>query len=190
MRYRTALKVIAMIAGFGSITSVGAAQYVYTPPVYNPLQAITSDVVNEGMKSSSRDAGNEAAPDASTLDLYATIIRYNPQKSRTRSNLQNFVNKSRAVDPAGAERMEQLFASTDIIGEIGSVMANFGLSKNSTADAFALYWIAAWQAAHADTSTPSSHMAQAVAAQAARGLSQSPEFAQQQMRKSRKWPKH
>jgi hypothetical protein len=102
---------------------------------------------------------------------------YTPSKSRTRANLQAFVDKTRPVDPAGASQMEQLFASTDIIGEIGRVMANFGLSKNNAADAFALYWIAAWQAAHSDSTSPSSSMAQAVAAQAARGLSQSPEFA-------------
>jgi hypothetical protein len=177
MPFRTAFKAIAIIVATGSITSIGNAQYTYTPPVYTPLQAITSDVVYEGMKSSSRDVGNKAAPEANTSGLDASIIRYNPQKSRTRANLQAFVDKTRAVDPAGAAQLEQLFASTDIIGEIGRVMANVGLSKNNAADAFAVYWIAAWQAAHGDTSTPSSEMAQAVAAQAARGLSQSPEFA-------------
>jgi hypothetical protein len=104
-------------------------------------------------------------------------LNYTPNKARTRVNLQNFVNSTRAVDPAGAQQLEALFAASDIIGQIGSVMADFGLSKNNTADALALYWISAWQAAHGDSSAPSPAMAQAVSAQAARGLSQSSEFA-------------
>jgi hypothetical protein len=176
MTFRTAFKAIAIIAGVGSIASASYGQYTYTPPVYSPLQAITSDVAYEGMKSSSHSDSGESASETNSSSVNTSEILYTPSKSRTRANLQNFVNKSRAVDPAGAEQMEALFASTDIIGQIGSVMANFGLSPNNAADAFALYWIAAWQAAHGDSSTPSAAMAQAVSAQAARGLSQSREF--------------
>jgi hypothetical protein len=104
-------------------------------------------------------------------------LTYTPSKSRTRTNLQTFVNKSRAADPAGAAQMEQEFASGDIMGQIGGIMSSVGLSKNNVADAFALYWVNAWQVANGDSSTPSAETMQAVAAQAARGLSQSPEFA-------------
>jgi hypothetical protein len=56
-------------------------------------------------------------------------------------------------------------------------MAEYGLSKNNCTNAFAVYWVAAWQAAHGDQSTPSAETMRAVAAQTACGLSQSPEFA-------------
>jgi hypothetical protein len=73
--------------------------------------------------------------------------------------------------------MEQEFASTDFMGQMGSIMSSAGLSKNNVADAFALYWVNAWQVANGDSSTPSAQTMRAVAVQAARGLSQSPEFA-------------
>jgi hypothetical protein len=101
---------------------------------------------------------------------------YTPSTSRTRANLQTFVNKTRKVDPQGAADLEKTFASTDVIGIMGQEMAKVGLNKNNAADAFAVYWINAWQVAHGDNSVPSKAMARAVAAQAARGMSQSPEF--------------
>jgi hypothetical protein len=73
--------------------------------------------------------------------------------------------------------MEQEFAAGDFIDQIGGIMSSVGLSKNNVADAYALYWVNAWQVANGDSSTPSAQTMQAVAAQAARGLSSSPEFA-------------
>jgi hypothetical protein len=106
------------------------------------------------------------------------LTTYTPSTSRTRTNLQNFASKTRKVDPEGAAKMEQLFASTDIIGQIGSVMRSYaGLDKNNAADAFALYWVSAWKASKGDVSDKSAASYKAVAAQAARGMSTSPEMA-------------
>jgi hypothetical protein len=55
-------------------------------------------------------------------------------------------------------------------------MRSVGLSRDNAADAFAVYWISAWQAANGRTTTPSAETFKAVAAQAARGLAQSPDF--------------
>ncbi len=73
--------------------------------------------------------------------------------------------------------MEKLFAATDIIGIIGEAMAKVGLDKNNAADAFAVYWVNAWQAANGRTDLLSAETFKAVAAQAARGLLQSAELA-------------
>jgi hypothetical protein len=102
---------------------------------------------------------------------------FTPSKARTRANLKSFVTKTRATDPAGAEQMEALFASSDVIGQIGGVMRSFGLSPSNAADAYALYWVVAWSASRGETDPPGAETFKAVAAQAARGLSSSPEFA-------------
>jgi hypothetical protein len=103
-------------------------------------------------------------------------LTYTPSSSRTRANLQNFVNKSRKSDPQGAVKMEQLFASTDIITEIDRGMREIGLNKNNTADAYALYWINAWEASRGRITPTSPAKAKAVAAQAARGMAFSAEY--------------
>jgi hypothetical protein len=51
--------------------------------------------------------------------------------------------------------MEALFASSDIIGAIGQAMATIGLKTNNVADAYAVYWVAAWQASRGDMSDAS-----------------------------------
>jgi hypothetical protein len=160
------------------------AFFVFAP---NSAYAMGGAFINAGIGNAGIEAVNHSisqeivrkspTPDDEEPKSLAASLSYTPSKSRTRTNLQAFADKTRAVDPAGASQMEQLFASTDIMGEIGSVMAKYGLSKNNCADAFAVYWVNAWQVSHGDDSTPSAEMMQAVAAQAARGLSQSPEFA-------------
>jgi hypothetical protein len=118
------------------------------------------------------------APTVRNNDATAPFsFAYNASPTRTRANLQAFVQKTRSVDPAGASQLEQLFASVDVIEEIGSIMANYGLSKNNAADAFAVYWISAWQAANGDASDRSPKTYRAVSAQVAQGFSQSPDFA-------------
>jgi hypothetical protein len=73
--------------------------------------------------------------------------------------------------------MEALFASTDVIGSISDAMSSVGLSRNNAGDAFAVYWVSAWQAANGRTDTRSIETYKAAALQAAGGLSLSPEFA-------------
>lgn len=177
MTLRTASKVVAIIAGAGSIASAGYGQYTYTPPVYTPLQAITSDVAYEGMKFSTRSDDQKSASDTDNPAINAAMVLYTPSKSRTRANLQAFADKTRAMDPAQADKMEAFFGSTDVMAAIGSAMQGVGLNRHNAADAFAVYWVAAWQASVGEMPTASTNAYKAVAAQAARGLSQSPEFA-------------
>jgi hypothetical protein len=127
-------------------------------------------VINEGI----RDELNRSTPDSDSEETgfapkasNTSLISYAPSKSRTSTNLQNFVKKTRAQDPAGAAQMEQLFASTDVLGAIGSAMSSVGLNRNNAADAFTVYWVAAWQASVGDKGTASPAAYQAASAQAA-----------------------
>jgi hypothetical protein len=112
----------------------------------------------------------------SNISQSQVSLTYTPSTARTRTNLQTFVNKTRRADPQGAAKMEQMFASTDIMKAIGDGMRSIGLNKNNAADAFALYWINAWEASRGRITPTSPTMAKAVAAQAANGMAQSPDF--------------
>ena len=105
------------------------------------------------------------------------VIHYTPSKARRTANLARFVEKTRAVDPAGAKDLQNLFASGDIIDKIGAAAAPYGIRIDNVADAYALWRINAWQASRGRNDTPSRATNDAVRAQAARALSQSREFA-------------
>jgi hypothetical protein len=167
-------KVLIFAVMCASITWTASADYSYIwsiPPVQIPPPEI-----DYGTPTQSR-SGEITSTKRQQTNLSRATLVYAGSKAKTRANLQTFVNKTRAVDPAAAAQMEQEFASGDFIGQIGGIMSSVGLSKNNVADAYALYWVNAWQVANGDSSTPSAQTMQAVSAQAARGLSSSPEFA-------------
>ncbi len=170
-------KVAGFIAFVSMFSTASHAQMTWYPPVgtwSGPAQ-LNGELINDSL---SQVSDPKSKDDSSVNNLASsTSLTYSPNRKRTNQNLQTFADKTRAVDPAQAEQLEQLFASTDIMAQISGVMSSVGLSKNNVADAFALYWVNAWQVAHGDSSTPSAKTMKAVATQAARGLSQSPEFA-------------
>ncbi len=104
-------------------------------------------------------------------------LQYRPSLTRRSANLARFAQKSQAVDPAGAAKMQALFASTDIIGMIDQKMqATYGMRANNVADAYAVWWVSAWMGAkgRSDDATPG-QMAM-VKRQATNALAATPEF--------------
>jgi hypothetical protein len=164
-------KTLFILGVLGLVSTASYGQFTWQPPAdpWSFNHQIITDSMNRSVDSNSQSSTPNVASKAT--------LTYTPSKSRTRANLQNFVNKTRSADAGSASQMEQLFASADIMEQIGSAMSSVGLSRNNSADAFAVYWVSAWQAATGDLSTASADAYQAVAAQAAHGLSQSPEFA-------------
>lgn len=107
---------------------------------------------------------------------FKASLTYQPSLERRKTNLANFVKKSRANDPVGAAEMARLFASTDIIGAIGQGIAPAGLKVNNVADAYSVYWTSAWNASIGSTETPSRAAMTAVKKQASSALIASPAF--------------
>jgi hypothetical protein len=136
---------------------------------------VNQQIIDNQQHSSNPDFVGEIAPNGSADPSFSPT--YTQNKSRTRTNLRSFVENTRATDPGTADRMEALFGSTDVIDTIGAAMRGVGLNPSNAADAFAVYWVSAWQASVGEMKTASPTAYRAVAAQAARGLSQSPEFA-------------
>lgn len=171
--------VLLALASTLTFSNVDATEYGMSPVTF-PSSFSVNAIAQIGQTYNAPSAGNgpirrfEARP--STLQI--SSFSYQPSSARTRANLQKFVDKTREVNPVGAADMERLFASVDVINQIGIEMSRFGLSKNNAADAFALYWIAAWQAVNLENSDPSISTARTVSAQAAYGLSLSQAFTQ------------
>jgi hypothetical protein len=102
---------------------------------------------------------------------------FTPSLSNRKRNLAQFVAKTRAQSPDNADQMAKLFASTDVIGAMGSAIAPYGLSTNNVADAYAVYWIAAWEASRGIAGSGETRgRIQAVKAQAANALLATPAF--------------
>ena len=121
-----------------------------------------------GCNNGADDSEPQTAP--STIPQTAAALVYVPSKAVRKQNLARFVQESRAKDPQGASKMEQLFQTTDIIEQIGAAMRPVGLRVNNVADAYAVWWISAWEAVNKRDAGSSPAMYQAVKAQAAQSI--------------------
>ncbi|WP_102127654.1 DUF6683 family protein [Deinococcus planocerae] len=101
---------------------------------------------------------------------------FRPSPEVRKRNLAGFVAKTRAADPQGAAELERLFASTDVIGEIGKALAPSGLRTDDVADATAVYLVAAWYGVRGRDDDPSRAQLTAVRDQMARALANTPRF--------------
>jgi hypothetical protein len=114
--------------------------------------------------------------DASVSYRYEST--FTPSAARTRQNLANFASKTRTFDPEGAAKMEALFASTDVIAMVGQGIAPYGLKTNNVADAYAVYWISAWEASRGIAGASETRQrAQAVRTQASNAMAAVPAMA-------------
>lgn len=105
-------------------------------------------------------AGKQAS--AATKPVSVADFRYTPSKSRRSANLKNFVSKTKAVDPKGADTLAKLIASQDIIEAMRPPLARYGLRIDNVADAYAVWLINSWQATRGTTDDPSPASAAAV----------------------------
>jgi hypothetical protein len=132
--------------------------------------AIRAQVANE----TRRSIANQTKPISKTFD--SKILSYRLSLAVRKRNLAQFVEKSRSTNPAGAAQMEQLFAATDVMGQIDKAMTTVGLRPNNVADAYAVYWTSAWLGARGrNEDLPKAQMI-AVRNQAANALLAAPQF--------------
>ena len=90
-------------------------------------------------------------PPESSQNLVKFVFK--PILDLRKANLAKFVSKVRAKDRSGANQMEQIFASSDVIETLGRGLAPFGLRVDNVADAYTVYWMSAWQASVGRTDT-------------------------------------
>jgi hypothetical protein len=167
------------------LISTPASSQIFVPPFnMGPImvrQALQPAVDRARRAAQQANGGNYTRSPSTNYSggqvaLPAVSFRYVSSPTRRRENLATFVKKSRAVDPAGAAAMEQLFAGADPISVLGSQISQFGLRTDNAADAYTVYWMTAWQAAHGDLSDFTRSQSQLVKEQSADALAATSEF--------------
>lgn len=162
---------VTALLAFGALSVTAskahAIDWILGQPIMNPQQLWT--LMDD------KELGTGAG-DYSAADVQMARLIYTPAPERTRANLASFVDRTRATDPAGAAQMEQQFASTDVIGAMGAAMLDAGLSKDNIADAYTVWAINAWGAAHGDMTQTPPATAIAVSQQVATAFLQTPEL--------------
>ena len=178
MRWFKSLGVIAT-----AIVTPATAQ-IFVPPfdmspimVRQALQPAVDRARRRAAQSSSGSSFSGSTGSVAATAEYVQSLRYAASPVRRRTNLATFVAKTRKTDPAGAAKMQALFAASDPINALGGQIAQFGLRTDNAADAYTVYWMTAWQAAHGDMSDFTRAQSQAVKAQSANALASTPEFA-------------
>lgn len=168
--------ILGLLAGL-TLPAAASAQDVWGWSILVPSYAQT-DILGTHLRD--RRAQDEAlppSPPATPRLSQPANLRYAPSKARRTANLAGFVARSRAADSAGARSLEALFAEGDIIERMGQLLAPHGLRVDDVGDAYAVWWISAWQATRGLTDTPSDSILRAVRAQTGRALATAPELA-------------
>jgi hypothetical protein len=160
------------------VPSVAHSQFI---PQFNVPMSIVNpaiDVTRNQKSRSEPDADgmpNIGRTESRTLAAASYIFR--PSSQLRRTNLARFVEKTRATDPTGAAKMQQLFASTDIIGMIDQRMQQtYGMRANNVADAYAVWWVSTWMGAKGRSDDATQGQMAMVKRQATNALASTPEF--------------
>ncbi|MEL6780116.1 MAG: DUF6683 family protein [Cyanobacteria bacterium J06597_16] len=102
------------------------------------------------------DAGTanaSEAPDGQRLEAPAIeTLSFSPSLQQRRDNLEQFVERRRAIDPVAAEELAVVLTQGDVIEALSPELAAYGLRTDNLADAYAVWWITAWQIWAGDTS--------------------------------------
>lgn len=127
--------------------------------------------VGQSVQRRSVPNGAVAAPPATSARL-----TFAPSAEQRRRNLARFVATARQRDPQAAGRLEKLFASQDVIGQINRQISAYGFRTNDVADAYAAWWLNAWLASRGRTDEPTSRQITSVRGQAAAALGALPQM--------------
>jgi hypothetical protein len=132
--------------------------------------------VNAEIRRLNRSGSNPTAVQNSRVNLAS--MTYRADKTQRRVNIDRFLGDIRKKDAAGAAQLANVFANVDVIGQISSEIARYGLSGTNVADAYAVYWISAWEASRGIVGNQTTReQSLAVRDQAARAFQSTPAFA-------------
>lgn len=146
------------------------------------MNGLTSNQINITQRAVGRNVGQElrggGAGEAETRGAAraAPRLSFNASPAVRRRNYEQFVARSRAVDPAGAAGLAETLRS-DPVALMAPDLARYGLRADNLADAYTVYWIEAWEAAHGVTGENSRATVQAVKSQATNAMLATPEVA-------------
>lgn len=105
-------------------------------------------------------------------------LEYTPSLERRQTNLSEFAEQRQVKHLDGAEDLEELLSSTQVIEAVQQTIEPFGLKITNLADAYTLWWITAWQASEGSSTYVDKQTAQAVKQQAVKIWLANPKLAQ------------
>ncbi|MBX7482743.1 DUF6683 family protein [Qipengyuania qiaonensis] len=168
---------IAMIAMFAFPPAPAKA----VVPVFDMGMLTNTVSQDHNVKSEQRRAGGASKlllspdPAVSAPRLPETVLRYDPSVDQRTANFASFVKRTRRTDPQAAADLEQN-VSPKIIQQIDQSIQPYGLSAYNLADAYAVWWVTAWDAVFDPTNQATRSQMQAVRRQAANAILVIPEF--------------
>ena len=180
---KNSVLIIAMVAS-SATAQFNPWLYQSNNFLYNgQTQIAMTNAINNNMwenaKKSNAKERDELVSSAIADDSTSTKIEslaFAPSLKLRRANYASFVERARRVDPGGAAGLEANL-KLDPIALMKPQLAQVGLRTDNVADAYAAYWIEAWEAVHGVTGQTSRGKADAVIKQSANAILATPAFA-------------
>lgn len=104
----------------------------------------------------------EATGPAPLSPAQKAALQFAPSMEQRQRNYASFVEKTRAVDPAGADQLQQTLSQNDILAVAEAPFRDLGFDMYNVADAYALWFVTAWLAGQGRVDTPSAETLGAV----------------------------
>lgn len=144
---------------------------VASTTVYNRLSlkdGLTSAVLEKALKTSNSPSVIVASisPIVDSTAILARHLEYTPSLERRQTNLNQLAEQRQVKHLKGADELEALLSSTQVIDAVEQTIQPYGLVINNIADAYTLWWITAWQASEGESVVIDKEIAQAVKQQA------------------------
>lgn len=114
------------------------------------------------------------APSAQTRRADPSALRFVASPQRRTANFARFLDERRSTDPATFRQLQELLARPNLMAQIDTELRRSGLRADNVADAYAVWWIQAWQTVHGLSGEPSPAAIRAVQAQSERAFLASP----------------
>jgi hypothetical protein len=152
-----------------------AAMGSVTESIVSPLRdQVAAQRGRPPVRSGPRSANPSANYNSPSANV--AIGSFAPSQARRRDNMAQFVRRMRAIDAAAANQLGTIFATRDMIAEMTPQLAVYGVRTDNVVDAYAVYFVTAWQVANGRSEDPSRATMQAVKQQVAQSLAATPSF--------------
>jgi hypothetical protein len=158
------------------LLGLGGAAHAFVPPTINiappfAMGKLQQELLKRRMEEREpRRQGEQAAPVASRARFTFT-----PSRSRTQANVRNFV--ARTPHPAARAELEQMFAAQPgLMDDLASGARAYGFDPHNIADAYALWWMNAWDTSEKRDSKPDAATVAAVKQQVYAAFAATPDF--------------
>jgi hypothetical protein len=172
-------RIFVAVAALGLSATVPAVSHA--APVIDMSDVIGSAAMGSAIEYAARQGSSDNGQSGSqkqnqkyrpqSQSIAPINLNYQISMQRRKANYKSFVEKSRKMNAAVANDLQKMFNSGDPIQiASGPLNRKFGVQVNNTADAYALWMIAAWWVANGESGDMSRQQFSAVRTQVSGGM--------------------